>query len=147
MNSELPIQLYKANGELQLQITRLLQESSHQWLEAMQQLSAGSMLETTSRTQNLQQAADWQALATLPSEVFWRHYQDRIGDAQAAGQAAAKSQTAFAEGLRQSLTTWQESVSEAFGASGDTASFVQICQQWTQPWTSLDTALQRKAKK
>lgn len=31
MNSELPIQLYKANAELQLQITRLLQESGHHW--------------------------------------------------------------------------------------------------------------------
>lgn len=91
MNSELPIQLYKANAELQLQITRLLQESGHHWLEAMQQLSAGSMLETTSRIQNLQQAADWQALATLPTEVFWRLSQGRMGDAQAVGQAAVKN--------------------------------------------------------
>lgn len=67
MSNELPIHLYKANAELQLQITRLLQESSHHWLEAMQQLSAGGVLETTSRIQGLQQAADWQALATLPS--------------------------------------------------------------------------------
>ena len=147
MNSELPIQLYKANAELQLQITRLLQESGHHWLEAMQQLSAGSMLETTSRIQNLQQAADWQALATLPSEVFWRLCQGRMGDTQAVGQAAAKSQAAFADGLRQSLSAWQASVSEAFGASGDTASFAQLCQQWAQPWTAPSTAPQGKAKK
>ena len=147
MNSELPIQLYKANAELQLQITRLLQESGHHWLEAMQQLSAGSMLETTSRIQNLQQAADWQALATLPSEVFWRLCQGRMGDTQAVGQAAAKSQAAFADGLRQSLSVWQASVSEAFGASGDTASFAQLCQQWAQPWTAPSTAPQGKAKK
>ena len=147
MNNELPIQLYKANAELQLQITRLLQESGHHWLEAMQQLSAGSMLETTSRIQNLQQAADWQALATLPSEVFWRLCQGRMGDTQAVGQAAAKSQAAFADGLRQSLSAWQASVSEAFGASGDTASFAQLCQQWAQPWTAPSTAPQGKAKK
>ena len=147
MNSELPIQLYKANAELQLQITRLLQESGHHWLEAMQQLSAGSMLETTSRIQNLQQAADWQALATLPTEVFWRLCQGRMGDTQAVGQAAAKSQAAFADGLRQSLSVWQASVSEAFGASGDTASFSQLCQQWAQPWTAPSTAPQGKAKK
>ena len=147
MNNELPIQLYKANAELQLQITRLLQDSGHHWLEAMQQLSAGSMLETTSRIQNLQQAADWQALATLPSEVFWRLCQGRMGDTQAVGQAAAKSQAAFADGLRQSLSVWQASVSEAFGASGDTASFSQLCQQWAQPWTAPSTAPQGKAKK
>ena len=147
MSNELPIHLYKANAELQLQITRLLQESSHHWLEVMQQLSAGGVLETTSRIQGLQQAADWQALATLPSEVFWRLCQGRMGDAQAVGQVAAKSQTAFANGLRQALTTWQESVSEAFGASGDAASFAQLCQPWTQPWSALVATPQSKAEK
>ncbi|ODS98494.1 MAG: hypothetical protein ABS56_04725 [Lautropia sp. SCN 69-89] len=139
MSNELPIHLYKANAELQLQITRLLQ--------AMQQLSAGGVLETTSRIQGLQQAADWQALATLPSEVFWRLCQGRMGDAQAVGQVAAKSQTAFANGLRQALTTWQESVSEAFGASGDAASFTQLCQRWMQPWTAPSAVPQGKTKK
>ena len=103
MNNELPIQLYKANAELQLQITRLLQESGHCWLEAMQQLSAGSVEETTARIQGLQQAADWQALATLPSEVFRCLYQGRVGDAQAIAQTTAKSQAAFVDGLRQAL--------------------------------------------
>lgn len=97
MNSELPIQLYKANAELQLQITRLLQESGHHWLEAMQQLSAGGVLETTSRIQNLQQAADWQALATLPSEVFWRLCQGRMG---VSGNRAAFLPTSSAGGDR-----------------------------------------------
>lgn len=147
MSNELPIHLYKANAELQLQITRLLQESSHHWLEAMQQLSAGGVRETTSRIQGLQQAADWQALATLPSEVFWRRCQCHMGDAQAVGQVAAKSQAAFANGLRQALTTWQESVSEAFGASGDAASFTQLCQRWAQPWTAPSAVPQGKTKK
>ena len=146
MSNELPIHLYKANAELQLQITRLLQESSHHWLEVMQQLSAGSVLETTSRIQGLQQAADWQALATLPSEVFWRLCQGRMGDAQAVGQVAAKSQAAFANGLRQALTTWQESVSEAFGTSGYAASFTQHCQRWAQPWTAPSAVPQGKTK-
>ena len=147
MNSELPIHLYKANAQLQLQITRLLQESGHHWLEAMQQISADGVLETTSRIQGLQQAADWQSLTTLPYEVFRRMYQGRAGDAQAVGQAAAKSQTVFADGLRQALATWQESVSETFGASADTASFAQLCQQWAQPWAVPAAAPQGKAKK
>ncbi len=147
MSNELPIHLYKANAELQLQITRLLQESSHHWLEAMQQLSAGGVLETTSRIQGIQQAADWQALAALPSEVFWRLCQGRMGDAQAVGQVAAKGQAAFANGLRQALRTWQESVSEAFGTNGDAASFTQFCQRWAQPWTAPSAVPQGKTKK
>ena len=147
MNNELPIQLYKANAELQLQLTRLLQESGHRCLEAMEQLSAGGVQETSARIQGLQQAADWQALATLPSEVFRRLYQGRVGDAQALAETASKSQSAFVDGLRQALTTWQESVSEAFGASGDAATFTQLCQRWAQPWTAPSAVPQGKTKK
>lgn len=39
------------------------------------------------------------ACHALPSEVFWRLCQGRMGDTQAVGQAAAKSQAAFADGL------------------------------------------------
>lgn len=147
MSNELPIHLYKANAELQLQITRLLQESSHHWLEAMQQLSAGGVEETTARIQRLQQAADWQALATLPSEAFRCLYQGRVGDAQAIAQTATKGQATFVDGLRQALTTWQGSVSEAFGASGDAASFAQLFQPWTQPWFGPAATPQSKAEK
>lgn len=136
MNNELPINLYKANAQLQLQVTRLLQESGHQWLEAMQQLSADGVLETTSRIQGLQQAGDWQALATLPSDVFRRLCQGRMDNAQAVGQVAAKSQAAFTTGLRQALAAWQESISEAFGSNTETPSFTQLYQQWAQPWTT-----------
>ena len=147
MSNELPLQLYKANAELQLQITRLLQESGHQWLEAMQELSAGSVLETASRIQGLQQAADWQTLGSLPFEVFQRLSKGRMDDAQAVGQAAAKSQAAFADGLRKALGTWQESVSDTFGGSGETASLAQFYQQWAPPWTAPSETPQRKAKK
>lgn len=147
MNSELPIHLYKANAELQLQLARLLQESGHRWLEAMQQLSADGVREAASRIQGLQQAADWQALATLPPEVFLRVCQGHMGNAQAVGQAAAKSQAAFADGLRQALAVWQEAVSQAFNASGDPAAFAQDLQQWAQPWSAPAAAPKGKARK
>lgn len=147
MNSELPIQLYKANAELQLQITRLLQESGHHWLDAMQQINTGRVLESSARIQALQQVADWQALATLPAEVFWRLCQGQVGDGREVGEAAAKSQTAFAEGLRQALAAWQESVAGAFGASGDSANAAQLYPQWAPPWAAPADAPQGKAKK
>ncbi len=147
MNTELPIHLYKANVELQLQITRLLQESSQHWLEALQQLSTGSVLETTSRIQGLQQAADWQSLATLPSAVFGRLCQGRLDDAHAVGRVAAKTQAAFANGLREALTTWQESVSRACVTSSEAGSFTQLCQHWAQPWNAASATTQGNAKR
>jgi hypothetical protein len=136
MNSELPIQLYKANAELQLQITRLLQESGHHWLEAMQQLSAGGVLETTSRIQNLQQAADWQALATLPIRGVLAPVPGPYGRCPSGRPGCCQEPGGIRRWPARGADAWQASVSEAFGASGDTASFAQLCQQWTQPWTA-----------
>jgi hypothetical protein len=136
MSNELPIHLYKANAERNCRSRACCGRAAITGSEAVQQLSAGSVLETTSRIQGLQQAADWQALATLPSEVFWRLCQGRMGDAQAVRQVAAKSQAAFAEWTAPGAHDLAGVCLEAFGASGDAASFTQLCQRWTQPWTA-----------
>lgn len=136
MTNELPLNLYKANTELQLQITRLLQEASHRWLEAAHQLSAEGILETTTQIQGLLNIADWQAATTLPAEVFWRLLEGRLTDAQSVNQVAMKSQAAFADGVREALAHWQEAVGAAFGSEADHAGFPQLYQQWTQPWAA-----------
>ncbi len=97
----LSLDLYKANVELQLRITRLLQESGHQWLEAVQRASAENIAETTAEIEGLMRAGNWQALVTLPSESFWRLFQKRTGDMQLVNQIALKNQTSFASGLQQ----------------------------------------------
>lgn len=146
MNNQSPILFCKANAQLQLALLRLLQESGHHWVETMQQLSTGCVLETNSRIQNLQQATDWQSLAALPSSAFGCLYKGRMKDVQTIGQATAKSQTAFADGLRLALTTWQNSVSSAFGTSFEPTPFVQFYQSWLQPWVTPAVASQSEAK-
>lgn len=136
MNSELPLNLYKANTELQLQITRLLQEASHRWLEVVRELSAEGIAETTAQIQGLLGSADWQAATTLPAESFWRLLQGGLSDAQSVNQVAMKSQATFAEGVRQALGDWQQTVAQAFGADSDQLAFASLYQPWTQPWTT-----------
>lgn len=43
----LPLNLLKANAELQLRLTRLLQESSHQWLDSVKEASSQGIAETS----------------------------------------------------------------------------------------------------
>lgn len=147
MNNELPIHLCKANAELQLQILRLFQQSSEQWLEAMQQRHTNSVQETASRIQGIQQATDWQMLASLPPAAFWRLTEGRVGDAQAFGQAITRSQAALSDGLRQAFVAWQEAVSSAIGSGNDAADFNQFFMRSMQPWATPSSAPQGKAKK
>lgn len=147
MNNELPIHLCKANAELQLQILRLFQQSSELWFEAMQQRHANSVRETASRIQGLQQATDWQMLASLPPAAFWRLTEGRVGDAQAFGQAITRSQAALSNGLHQAFVTWQVAVSSAIASSGGTGDSNEFYMRWMQPWAAPGTIPPVKAKK
>ncbi len=132
----LSLDLYKANVELQLRITRLLQESGHQWLEAVQRASAENIAETTAEIEGLMRAGNWQALVTLPSESFWRLFQKRTGDMQLVNQIALKNQTSFASGLQQALQAWQKSVGETVGNLGNGLPVQDFFKQWTDSWTA-----------
>ena len=71
----LPLNLLKANAELQLRLTRLLQESSHQWLDSVKEASSQGIAETSAEIEGVLRSANWQALASLPPEAFWRQFQ------------------------------------------------------------------------
>lgn len=143
----LPLDLYKANVELQLRISRLLQESGHGWLEAARQFSADGVAETGEQIDKLLRAADWQALATLPSEAFSRLLQGQLSESQTLTKLAVQSQIGFINGLQQALLSWRQGVSDALGGSAEAASFVDVFKQWAQPWVAATTATPGKGRK
>ncbi len=134
-----PLNLFKANAELQLRIAQLMRESGHRWLAAAQQTSAAGISETTAELQSLLRAEDWQSLASLPAEAFMRRLEDRMSDAKSASDIAIKNQQAFASGLQQALEAWQKSVAEALRADGapnlPALPLQDIFKQWLSAWT------------
>lgn len=134
-----PLNLFKANAELQLRIAQLMRESGHRWLAAAQQTSAAGISETTAELQSLVRAEDWQSLASLPAEAFMRRLEDRMSDAKSASDIAIKNQQAFASGLQQALEAWQKSVAEALRADGASnlpaLPLQDIFKQWLSAWT------------
>ncbi|HCE5828619.1 TPA: hypothetical protein NHK69_005145 [Pseudomonas aeruginosa] len=143
----LSLDLYKANVELQLRLTRLLQESGHQWLEAVQRASAENIAETTAEIEGLLRTANWQSLATLPGESFWRLFQQRTGDAQLVNQIALKNQAVFTSGLQQALESWQKSVSSVVGGAGAAQPLQDIFKQWGAVWSDAVQPKQDKSAK
>jgi len=143
----LPLNLYKANTELQLRITRLLQEAGHQWLESVQQASTESIAETTAEIEGLLRSANWQSLATFPSESFWRLFQHRTGDVQLVNQIAIKNQAAFTTGLQQALENWQKSVVATIGNADAAQPLQDIMKQWGAAWKAAGGAKPDKTAK
>lgn len=130
--TNLPLGLFKANLELQARINRLVQESGQQWLEFENRLLGDGIAESNAEIRELLKAEDWSALATLPAESFWRQIQQRFGDSQAAVQIAVTTQTAFVNGLQDSLQAWQKETTQALGAGGTTA----VPQAWNDMYTT-----------
>lgn len=138
MNTNAPsLDLYKANVELQLRITRLLQESGQRWLEAVSHSGTDGFAEAGAEFAELLKAQDWQALSVLPNQVFWRQIQQRIEDTQAASELAIGNQSAFTDGLQQALRDWQKAVTEAVGEVGTVPQpFQDLLKQWGAAWTA-----------
>lgn len=113
--TELPLSLHKANLELQVKIGRLIQESGRQWLDFGNRLINDGIAESNAEVEELLRTQDWEKLATLPAESFWRQMQQRFGDSQAVAQLAVGAQTAFATGLQEAVRTWQKETAQALG--------------------------------
>jgi len=139
-----PSELYKANIELQQRIIELLQECGGNWMAAVQQFGMGGTSDSTAQIEGRLRAADWQSLATLPSEVLWPAFQSRLNDVQVANQIALKNQISFATGLQQALRNWHETVFEAFGTAVEAG---DLFTHWGAPWPQAVTTDANKAEK
>lgn len=109
-HATLPLDLYKANVGLQLSISRLLQDSTHAWVNALGQWGGSDLEESSQQLQRMLQAASWQQLATLPVERLWRLVEVQAGQSEHFKQIAVQSQLDFANSLQQVLADWQKEV-------------------------------------
>lgn len=147
---DLPLMLYKANLEFYLKTGKLLQESGQQWLEIGTRAFGDGIAESNAEVDQLIRSGDWQTLAALPHDAYWRQFQQRFGDSQAITQIAISNQAQFFAGLQEALHTWQEESAAALGTAGHAlplnASFEDLFQQWdkalanTTPTAATKTA-------
>lgn len=150
--SELPLDLHKANLELQVRVGKLIQESGQQWLDFANRMYGDGIAESNAEVEELLKTRDWQKLATLPAESFWRQVQQRFGDSQAAAQIAIGAQTAFASGLQEAVRTWQKETAEALGDNplagslGDSA-WNDLLKPWERLLSAVSPGSKPRAKK
>lgn len=136
--SKLPLNLYKANLGLQVKLGRLFQESGRQWIDYGYRLVNDGIVESNAEAEALLTAEDWQKLATLPAESFWRQLQQRFGDSQAAAQIAITAQTGFAHGLQEAVQAWQQQTAGVLGEvapaalSGGDSPWANLFKPWQQ---------------
>ena len=137
MNSPaaLPFALYRANLALQARIGELVQAGSRHWFEFGQRLIDDGLVENQAELKEILRAQDWQKLAALPADTFWRQMQQRFGDQQAAAQIAVATQSQFARELQEAFVSWQHEVIEAM----DDAGLGQAVPAFDPDWTTLFT--------
>lgn len=140
-NNALPLDLFKANLELQLHIARLLQESGQRWLAAASSSGRENLAEAGAGIEVLFKTQDWQALSALSSQAFLRQFQRRMESTQVASRFALGEQAAFAEGLQRAVQDWQKAVAETVGqASAVPQSFRDMFGPWGAVWASASAS-------
>ncbi|MGJ4803241.1 phasin family protein [Luteimonas sp. SDU82] len=140
--SDLPMALWKANLDLQMRLGRLMQESGQHWLELGTRAAGESAAEFQTEATRLLQAGNWQALAALPMDAFWRQAEQRVGDGQASAQAALQAQEGFARGLTEALQEWQRDLAKAWAVAGiDAGAVPGIAGSWDTMLSNLEQGI------
>jgi len=134
--SDFPFGLLRAGIELHLRVTKLLHENGQRWVELGSRVSKEGIEEYQSELENLLHTDNWQRLATLPSEAFWRQFQQRFADNQTAVQTAIEAQAAFTHGLQQALQTWQQETAGNAGSASAALPFTDFFKSWGAAWTA-----------
>jgi hypothetical protein len=136
--SDLALNLYKTNSELQLRISKLVMENWKKWLELSTRAVDDGIAESQARVEQLLKAQDWAALSTLPAETFWHMLQQRMGDSNLTNHIAVNVQTHFAKGLQEAIQVWQQDTARAMGSVGDLGAVSQpwndMMEQWGHMW-------------
>ncbi|WP_157798549.1 phasin family protein [Dyella ginsengisoli] len=118
IDTNLPMELYKANVQLWLNMGLLLQEARQQWADLGDKALEDDVEETRKELEDLSRASDWKDLTNLPGSTAWRRMQKRVGDAQACTETAIAEQTRFVAGMQHALADWQKSLTRAVSDAG-----------------------------
>ena len=138
--SNLPMALWQANLDLQMRLGRLLQDSGREWLDLGTRAVGEGATEFETEARRLLQAGDWQALAALPVETFWRQAEQRVGDGQALAGVALQAQQTFMQGMAEALQDWQRQVARAWSAAGLDAS---AAPGTAEAWNTMLAAMEK----
>ena len=129
--SNLPMALLKANLDLQARLGEWLQQGGRQWLEQGTRTAGESAAQFQAEAARLLQAGDWQGLAALPMETFWRQAGQQAGEGEAAAKSALESKQAFVEGLAEALQEWQRDLATAWAVAGiDAGAVPGVAGSW-----------------
>ncbi|OJY90712.1 MAG: hypothetical protein BGP25_09705 [Lysobacterales bacterium 63-13] len=152
VNSKTPMALYKANLELVLRIGTLLQENRQRWMQAGAAGTSEAVQRTLAETERMLTTNDWNALAKIPGAEFWNSLGTGTAPLQGTVETAVRSQTEFAEGLKQAFAEWQQQSAEALGGQGAYAlpwTFSEVLQAFNAPGrgSAGETAAKAKTQK
>ena len=70
-NETIPLNLFKANLELQLRIQRLMQENGQQWLENATRAGKDGITESGTEIESLLKAKNWTTTPTSRASSVW----------------------------------------------------------------------------
>lgn len=138
--TDLPMQLWKANLDLQQRIGRLIQDSGRDWMELGTRAVGETVEEGDAEVREFLRSGDWHALASLPVDAFWRQAQQRFGDGQVLAQVAVNAQNAFANGLIEALQDWQKETSGLLADAGKASEPDKALRTMFEPWLAYQSA-------
>ena len=113
LNTQLPLSLFRAQMTLCMRTGQLMHENRQRWLELADLCTQREVSEAHTEVVESNSAPDWQTLASLPADAFWRGLQRSLQVSQETLLTAVNSQAALGVGMQRALADWQRVAAQA----------------------------------
>ena len=109
IDNNLPMTLLKAQLDFQMQMLKLMSDSTRFWLQ-MGAPRSGQPAEQSKPPlfEYMQQPANWPTLGTLPDKAVWGQFGGNFGDVQSLQRYVLENQMALAQNMRDAMSAWQK---------------------------------------
>ena len=126
--------LYKANLDLWFKFCQISQQGRHQMLELDERIISDSIEGTRAARELLSDTRNWQELAALPGDIWWRGLYSRFDEIQLATELFLKRHTKVTSECQQALADWQKASAGALKEAGNAMPLQSVLKDY---WRNL----------
>jgi leucyl aminopeptidase (aminopeptidase T) len=137
LDAQSTLTLYKVNLQFSFRLCDLLRENALRWSEAGNRAVDACAAELESATTRMLDAGDWNSLAFISNDLYWKALQLQTRAVQQLSETTLGNQTTLSSATQEAVSAWQKEASAALKETTGAMPISTTLQDYLQDYLHL----------
>lgn len=151
IDAQSTLTLYKVNLQFTFRLCDLLRDNALRWSEAGNRAVDSCAAELESAATRMLDAGDWNSLAFISSDLYWKALQLQTRAVQHLAETTLSNHTTLSAATQEAVSAWQQEAASALKETTGAMPISTTLQDYLQDYLHLlnpaDTVSRRKASR